>query len=97
MTKVHLSGELICADATQAAAVTAHLDRHITLTRAEPGCESFEVTPGDASGTWRVDEWFVDAAAFAAHQARVAESEWGRATAGIERRYAIEGLDDQNT
>ncbi|MEZ5086110.1 MAG: hypothetical protein R2722_07640 [Tessaracoccus sp.] len=38
---------------------------------------------------WQVDELFVDAAAFAAHQDRVARSEWGRATAGIERRYTI--------
>ena len=35
---------------------------------------------------------FQDAAAFTAHQQRVAGSEWGRATAGIERRYEIEGI-----
>jgi hypothetical protein len=31
----------------------------------------------------------VDQAAFDSHQARVQASEWGRATAGIERDYVV--------
>ena len=92
MTAVHLSGELVCRDNDDVAVVTQHLARHIALTRAEVGCLSFRVTPTDDPLVWQVDEMFLDAEAFRAHQDRVASSEWGRATSGIERRYKIEGL-----
>jgi quinol monooxygenase YgiN len=92
MTEVHLSGELVCRDDDERAVVVVHLARHIALTRAEVGCVSFEVTPTKDPLVWQVDELFRDAAAFKAHQDRVANSEWGRATVGIERRYRIEGL-----
>lgn len=92
MTDVHLSGLLVCRDHDDVAVVVQHLDRHVGLTLAEVGCISFSVTATDDPLVWRVDESFRDAAAFRAHQERVASSEWGRATAGIERRYTIEGL-----
>lgn len=41
---------------------------------------------------WRVEERFEYELAFRAHQERVARSEWGRMTAGIERRYSMDGL-----
>lgn len=66
-----------------------HLPRHIQLTHAEPGCLSFDVQPTDDPFEWIVAERFADQAAFSAHQARVRASEWGRATAGIERDYVI--------
>ncbi|TPW76202.1 putative quinol monooxygenase [Schumannella soli] len=90
MTVVTLTGLLICRDETEAAAVERHLPEHLRRTRAEPGCLAFEVTRRPGTRTWDVAERFVDARAFAAHQQRVAESTWGAATAGIERRYAIE-------
>ncbi len=89
--EVTLTGELRCADAGEAERVRAHLDEHLTLTRAEPGCLAFEVTPTEVEGVWRVAERFVDEAAFDAHQRRVASSTWGRATAGIDRTYVIRG------
>ena len=89
---VVLTGVLICATDDQTAVVAQHLPLHLALTRAEPGCESFEVTPSAERGVWLVSERFRDAASFRAHQARVADSEWGRATTGIERRYEIRGL-----
>lgn len=89
--EVTLSGELRCADAAQAERVRAHLDEHVALTRAEPGCLAFEVSPTDDEMVWRVMERFVDEAAFDAHQRRVAASTWGRETAGIERSYVIRG------
>ena len=89
--EVTLSGELSCADAAEAERVRAHLDEHVALTRAEPGCLSFEVTPTADELVWRVAERFVDEAAFDAHQRRVAASTWGRETAGIERSYVIRG------
>ncbi len=42
--EVTLTGELRCADDDQADRVRAHLDEHLALTRAEPGCLSFDVT-----------------------------------------------------
>jgi len=92
MSGIHLFGTLVCRDAHEAAIVVARLPEHVRLTHAEPGCVSFEVAPTDDPLVWSVEEGFVDAAAFRAHQQRVAGSAWGRATAGIERRYEVEGL-----
>ncbi|MXP20778.1 antibiotic biosynthesis monooxygenase [Gordonia sp. HNM0687] len=88
MTEVVIAGFLVCANAEEADTVERHLMRHVDLTRAEPGCLSFDVDRTGDPLIWRVDERFVDEAAFAFHQQRVADSEWGRATAGIERRYS---------
>ena len=89
MTTVHLTGQLICATPTDVAIVETHLPEHVALTRAEPGCVSFAVTSTDDPLVWDVAEVFEDDESFAAHQARVASSEWGRATAAIERRYLV--------
>lgn len=91
MPHVRLQGQLVCKDADEAALVRQHLPRHYNLTHAEPGCLSFEVQPTADPLVWQVEEEFLDLGAFEAHQARVAASEWGIATAGIERRYRIEG------
>lgn len=90
MGSVTLSGQLICRDPGEAEVVRRHLPRHIELTRAEPGCLRFEVRPTDDPLVWQVEERFIDPPAFAQHQQRVAASTWGRATAGIERRYTVE-------
>ena len=89
MPRVRLSGQLVCSDDAQLALVEAHLPAHVALTRAEPGCESFEVLQSADSLVWQVDELFADEDAFARHQARVAGSAWGHETAGIERRYEV--------
>ncbi|SDO96579.1 Quinol monooxygenase YgiN [Microbacterium sp. ru370.1] len=86
-----LTGELRCADAAELDRVLTHLPAHVALTRAEPGCVSFDVDPTGDPLVWRVEERFVDEAAFDAHQRRVAASTWGAETAGIERRYEILG------
>lgn len=88
-SQVALSGQLVCASDEEVAVVQRHLPQHIDLTRAEPGCISFEVNQTDDRYVWQVDERFVDRAALDAHQARVAASKWGEVTAGIERRYSI--------
>lgn len=91
MSSVHLSGQLVCATEQQAVAVVEHLPLHTALSRAEPGCLSFAVTPTEDPMVWEVDERFDSEAAFAAHQDRVASRAWGRATSGIERRYTVGG------
>lgn len=90
---VRLTGWLICASDAEAEAVRAHLPRHMALTRAEPGCLSFDVTEAGPL-TWRVEERFRGQEAFAAHQERTRASDWYAATAGIERRYQIESDGD---
>jgi quinol monooxygenase YgiN len=92
MSEVRLTGRLICSTPDEARVVAAHLPRHVALTRAEHGCLAFDVTPTADGLTWQVEERFVNEAAFIVHQDRVAGSEWGRMTAGIERRYSTEGL-----
>ena len=91
MSSVRLTGQLVCSTAEQRRAVEENLPLHTRLTRAEPGCVSFEVTQTHDPLVWQVDELFSDAESFAAHQRRVADSAWGRATAGIERHYEVEG------
>ena len=93
LSEVVLSGRLICVDEREIAIVRKHLPAHIELTLAEAGCVSFAVHPASDDGVWQVDERFVDAAAFEAHQRRVASSAWGRATADIQRDYIIRGVE----
>jgi quinol monooxygenase YgiN len=91
MNEIRLSGQLVCKTAAEAAVVGDHLPRHVKLTRAESGCLSFDVTPTADPMVWMVAEHFADEHAFTLHQERVSRSEWGRVTAGIERRYSIQG------
>lgn len=86
---IHLSGQLICTDDQQAAKVRAHLPDHIRLTRAEPGCLTFEVVQTADPLIWQVEESFADQAAFDAHQARTRASDWYRTTAQIARAFQI--------
>ena len=89
---VRLSGRLICASSAESEIVRIHLPEHVRLTRQEPGCLSFEVTLTDDPLIWRVEELFVDQAAFDAHQARTKASEWARQTAAIRRDYQISSV-----
>ncbi|MEP5731879.1 MAG: antibiotic biosynthesis monooxygenase [Sulfitobacter sp.] len=89
---VTLTGYLRCADAAEAARVSAALEEHIRLTRAEPGCVAFDVMPTGDPLVWAVAEEFIDPAAFEAHQTRAAASDWAKETAGIARDYTIIGM-----
>lgn len=84
-----VSGRLICETTDQADRVRDHLPEHIRLTRAEPGCEMFEVTQTDDPLVWHVKERFTDQTAFEDHQARTRNSEWARQTADIQRDFNI--------
>ncbi len=94
MGKVVLSG-FLKVPPSQHAETLAALELHIALTRKEPGCLKFEVeTDNSDPNRLKVDEEFVDAAAFQLHQTRAQASAWGRFTSEFERDYQIEGLDD---
>lgn len=92
MSEIQLTGQLVCRTEDEAAVVATHLAEHVRLTRAERGCLSFDVAATADPLVWDVSERFEDEDSFRAHQGRVADSEWGRRTTGIERRYAVSGL-----
>nr|WP_191856031.1 antibiotic biosynthesis monooxygenase [Agrobacterium tumefaciens] len=89
---VRLSGFLRCASMEDVELVVRHLPVHIRLTRAEPGCLSFEVSQTDDPLIWRVEELFIDRDAFDFHQKRTRASQWFVATSAIPRDYEITTL-----
>ncbi|OBZ93806.1 antibiotic biosynthesis monooxygenase [Pararhizobium polonicum] len=89
--QVRLSGFLRCVSMEDVEIVKRHLPDHLRLTRAEPGCLSFEVSQADDPLVWRVEELFIDRAAFDFHQQRTRASEWFTATSTIARDYNISG------
>jgi quinol monooxygenase YgiN len=91
---VRLRGQLICMTAEEVAAVQTHLAAHLALTRAEPGCLTFEVSPTDDPMIYEVMEAFRDRASFDAHQARTRDSVWFAATRGILRDFRMEEIGD---
>jgi quinol monooxygenase YgiN len=82
-----LTGTLTCTSEAEAELVRTYLPEHIRLSRAEPGCVKFDVTQGDDPMVWHLDEAFVDAAAFAAHQARTKATIWAEKTAKLIRDF----------
>ena len=86
---IRLSGHVICTNEQDVAIVRDHLDQHIRLSRAEPGCLSFEVAQTADPLIWSVEESFVNQAAFDAHQTRTKASRWFAATAHIRREYRV--------
>jgi (4S)-4-hydroxy-5-phosphonooxypentane-2,3-dione isomerase len=90
--KIHLTGH-IDVPPDRLEAVTKALAEHIRLTRAEAGCELFEVRPVPGTpGRFSVEEVFRSRTDFEAHQERAAASYWARASAGLARHYRIEEI-----
>jgi quinol monooxygenase YgiN len=87
-----VTGKLSCATPEDAALVAAKLPEHIRLSRAEPGCLTFNVNPTMDPLIWQLDESFVDRPAFEAHQARTRASAWFAATAHLARDFKITDL-----
>lgn len=91
---IRLRGQLRCLTEAEAGAVRAHIADHIRLTRAEPGCLTFDIAETDDPMTFEVMESFRDRAAFDAHQARTRDSAWFAATREILRDFVVEELRD---
>lgn len=87
MTEFSLTGTLNCASLHDAGIVAAHVGDHIRLSRAEPGCLAFDITPTADPLVWQIAERFVDRAAFDIHQTRTRASQWFRATGHIPRVF----------
>ncbi|WNC68799.1 antibiotic biosynthesis monooxygenase [Thalassotalea nanhaiensis] len=76
--------------------VKAELIVHSKLTKEEPGCLVFNVTPDDKNvNKFNVYEEFIDQIAFDNHQSRVKRSNWGKVTKRVTREYQI-SYDVQN-
>ena len=94
MKKVTLSGyiKVLDSDLNQ---VRGFLPEHIRLTCLESGCLIFKVDEHETEiGRFDVYEEFESKQAFEAHQDRVQQSDWGKATKRVERFYTIQGLED---
>ena len=84
---VALHGKLLCSDVGQMMTALSLLPDHIALSRAEAGCLRFDIAQDDNPLHWSLSEVFTDAAAFAAHQTRTADSTWGRDSSGMARDF----------
>jgi quinol monooxygenase YgiN len=93
---IHVTGTLTCATEAEADIVHRHLPTHIALSRAEPGCMTFNVDPTSDPLVWHLDETFTNRAAFEAHQARTRASDWFRATAHIARDFQVSEIGPNN-
>lgn len=91
---IRLKGHLICLTEAEAQAVRGHRTTHQALTRAEPGCLSFDILDTDDPLIFDVQEAFRDRPAFDAHQARTRDSAWFAATRTILRDFRVEELGD---
>ncbi|MBD3786163.1 MAG: GNAT family N-acetyltransferase [Sphingomonadales bacterium] len=90
MSLIRLTGRLIGTAPEHRRVVLTHLPGHIRETVREPGCLFFDIAQTDDPLVWTVSEGFASRAAFDAHQARTAASDWGAATRGIGRDYRVE-------
>jgi quinol monooxygenase YgiN len=91
---IRLRGQLICMTEAESQAIRAHLPDHLALSRAEPGCLTFDVSPTDDPLIWEVMEAFRTREDFDAHQARTRASPWFAATRTILRDFRMEELGD---
>ena len=86
---IRLTGTLICATLDDLVIVQTYLPDHICLSRAEPGCLSFDVTQSDDPLVWQLDESYTDQAAFDAHQTRNRASLWWQMSQTLIRDFQI--------
>jgi quinol monooxygenase YgiN len=86
---IHVTGTLTCATVDEADLVRKHLPEHIRLSRAEPGCLTFNVDPTGDPLVWQLDESFTDKAAFQAHGDRTRSSLWYTVTVGLARNFKV--------
>lgn len=89
MPKLKLNGQMVCETLQQREAILTHLQKHVELTRAEPGCIEFSVEETRNPMVFQVDEMFASEADYQAHRARTESTQWAEATKGIKRQYNI--------
>lgn len=91
MAAVTLQGYIIVPD-DDLENITSALLTHIILTREEPGCLAFNVTPDKNNpNKFDVYEEFINQAGFNYHQSRSKASSWAETSKRVERHYEIIG------
>ncbi len=93
---IRVTGTLTCHTGEQAAMVRRLLPEHVALSRAEPGCLTFDIVPTDSPLVWQLDETFANRQAFEAHQTRTRASAWFAATAELARGFTLAEVDDMS-
>ena len=89
LTKVTLKGYIVVPN-NELETIKQALVIHTQLTKKEPGCIVFEVTPDlHMPNRFNVYEEFIDDASFKAHQTRVSKSTWGKLTKNVARHYQV--------
>lgn len=86
---IRLTGTLTGQTPDDLKIVEAYLPDHINLSRAEPGCISFDLIQTADRLVWQLDESYVDKAAFEAHQTRNRASIWWEMSQGLVRDFKI--------
>ncbi|GAA3877240.1 putative quinol monooxygenase [Celeribacter arenosi] len=90
--RVSLTGQFKCPPA-EVPFIRKALERHIVLTRQEPGCLHFDVSEdAETVGLFHVTELFVDGAAFEHHGTRTRESQWWKASGHLPRAFTVKQL-----
>ncbi|SNT71645.1 GNAT family N-acetyltransferase [Paracoccus seriniphilus] len=82
-----LNGKITCAETAQMLTALSLLPDHMALSRQEPGCLRFDIWQDEDPMVWNITELFTDQQAFAAHQSRTADSEWGRNSTEMQRDF----------
>ena len=89
---IAISGRIFCANQIEAELLASLLEEHTQLTRAEPGCLSFNMSRTADPLVWLLDEAFNDEEAYQAHLSRTRSTPWYGATAHLRRDVKITGL-----
>ena len=84
---IRLTGTLTATTPDDLKIIETYLPGHIRLSRAEPGCMSFDVTQSADPLVWQLDESYVDTAAFQAHQTRNRASLWWQMSQSLVRNF----------
>ena len=86
---ITLTGTLTCPTPDDLKIVETYLPDHIKLSRAEPGCITFDVVQTANPLVWQLDESYADKAAFEAHQTRNRASVWWQVSQNLVRNFQI--------
>ena len=86
---IRLTGTLTCPMPDDQIIAGTYLPDHISLSRAEPGCITFNAVQTADPAVWQIDESYRDQAAFDAHQTRNRASVWWRMSQSMVRDFRI--------
>lgn len=93
--KVIARGTIHCPS-SELEAMRPLIDEHVRLSRAEPGCLCFDISPSRHDPEiFTVTEEFVDRDAFAAHTARTRASDWWEKSQHLIRNIHIHDRPDE--